>query len=232
MASIPGTTAQTAAGTIGATSGTTTAAAKGTTAATSLSGGALQKLSGNLNDFLKLLMTQLQNQDPTSPTDVDQFTTELVQFAGVEQQIDTNANLTKLIQLTQGTSMLQSSAMVGKQVEVDGDHLSLQGGKAGLRFTSATAQPVKIAVQSAAGTTVREAELTGRAGANDWIWDGKDGGGRTLPDGAYRVAVTGASGTVPFTVLATATAVQRKDDAVKLQAGGLTVDMSAVRSVR
>ena len=232
MASVSGTTAQTAAGTIGTTSGTAAASVKGTTAAASASGGTLQKLSGNFNDFLKLLMTQLQNQDPTSPTDVNQFTSELVQFAGVEQQIDTNANLTKLIQLTQGNSMLQGSAMVGKQVEVDGDHLSLQNGRAGLRFTTAAAQPVKIAVLNATGTTVREAELTGQAGTNGWTWDGKDGDGRALPDGAYAVKVAGASGAVPFSVLATATGVQRKDDAVKLQLGGLTVDMSAVRSVR
>ena len=226
MASVSGTAAQTAAGArIGTASGTAAASATGAT-------GSTQKLSANFNDFLKLLMTQLQNQDPTSPMDVGQFTSELVQFAGVEQQIDTNTNLTKLIQLTQGTSLLQSSAMVGKQVEVDGDHLSLQGGKAGLRFTLAAAQPVKVAVLDAAGATVREAELTGRAGANDWTWDGKDRDGRTLPDGAYGVTMTGASGAVPFTVLATATGVRSKDDSVMLQLGGLAVDASAVRSVR
>lgn len=230
MASVSGTAAQTAADTrSGTASGTAATSAKNTAATAS---GSAQKLSANYNDFLKLLMTQLQNQDPTSPTDVGQFTSELVQFAGVEQQIDTNTNLTKLIQLTQGTSLLQSSAMVGKQVEVDGDHLSLQGGKAGLRFTLAASQPVKVAVLNAAGTTVREAELAGRAGANDWTWDGKDRDGRTLPDGAYGVTMTGASGAVPFTVLATATGVQSKDDSVKLQLGGLAVDTSAVRSVR
>lgn len=228
MASVSGIAAQTAADTRStAASGTTATSAKSTSAT-----GSAQKLSANFNDFLKLLMTQLQNQDPTSPTDVGRFTSELVQFAGVEQQIATNTNLTKLLQLTQSTSVLQGSAMVGKQVEVDGDHLSLQSGKAGLRYTLAAAQPVKIAVLNAAGTTVREVELTGQAGANDWIWDGKDRDGRALPDGAYGVTMTGASGAVPFTSLATATGVQSKDDAVKLQLGGLTVDMSAVRSVR
>lgn len=234
MASVSGTTAQTAAGTIGTTPGTAAASGKAAAAATSktASGGALRTLSGNFDDFLKLLMTQLQNQDPTNPTDVNQFTSELVQFASVEQQIDTNANLTKLIQLTQSGSVLQGSAMVGKQVEVDGDHLSLQNGTAGLRFATATVQPVKIAVLNAAGTTVRHVEMTSQAGTNGWTWDGKDGDGRTVADGAYAVTVTGASGAVPFSVLATATGVQRKDDAMQLQLGGLTVDMSAVRSVR
>ena len=55
---------------------------------------ALTSLSSNFGDFLNLLMTQLQNQDPSSPLDTNQFTTEQVQFSGVEQQINTNASLT------------------------------------------------------------------------------------------------------------------------------------------
>ena len=66
-----------------------------------------------------MLMTQLQNQDPTSPMDTNQFTTELVQFSSVEQQINTNTSLTQLIQLTQAGEVMQASAMTGKQVTVD-----------------------------------------------------------------------------------------------------------------
>src|SRR2546421_564140 len=72
---------------------------------------ALNSLSANFGDFLKLLMTQLRNQDPTSPLDTNQFTTELVQFASVEQQINTNSSLTQLIQLTQAGEVMQGSAM-------------------------------------------------------------------------------------------------------------------------
>ena len=57
-------------------------------------GKALATLSGNFQNFLQMLMTQLKNQDPTSPMDTNQFTTELVQFSSVEQQISTNSNLT------------------------------------------------------------------------------------------------------------------------------------------
>ena len=76
-----------------------------------------------------MLMTQLQNQDPTSPMDTNQFTTELVQFSSVEQQINTNTSLTQLIQLTQAGEMMQASAMTGKQVTVTSDHVPLQNGK-------------------------------------------------------------------------------------------------------
>ena len=75
---------------------------------------ALNSLSANFGDFLKLLMTQLQNQDPTSPLDTNQFTSELVQFSSVEQQINTNTSLTQLIQLTQAGEVMQASSMTGK----------------------------------------------------------------------------------------------------------------------
>ena len=54
-------------------------------------------------------MTQLQHQDPTSPMDTNAFTSQLVQFSSVEQQINTNTSLTKLIEATQGGSVLQAS---------------------------------------------------------------------------------------------------------------------------
>ena len=62
---------------------------------------ALGSLANNFQNFLTLLMTQLKNQDPTSPLDTNQFTSQLVQFTSVEQQINTNRSLGQLINLTQ-----------------------------------------------------------------------------------------------------------------------------------
>ena len=67
---------------------------------------ALTALSSNFGDFLNMLMTQLKNQDPSSPLDSNQFTQELVSFSGVEQQINTNNSLTQLIQLTQAGELM------------------------------------------------------------------------------------------------------------------------------
>jgi flagellar basal-body rod modification protein FlgD len=211
-----------------ATSNTTTAAPAGSTA--------LNSLSANFGDFLKLLMTQLQNQDPTSPLDTNQFTSELVQFSSVEQQINTNTSLTQLIQLTQAGEVMQGSVMTGKQVTVASDHLALQNGKAMIQFSTSTAQPVAIAIYSDTGAKLRDATLTSVKGSNTWTWDGTDASGRTLPDGAYKVAVAGANtnGTVaalPFSVVGTATGVLSQSNGMQLRVGALSVDFSKVQSV-
>ena len=192
----------------------------------------IASLAGNFTDFLKLLMTQLQNQDPTSPMDTNQFTSQLVQFSSVEQQINTNSSLTKLIQATQGAEVLQSTALVGKQVQVVADHIALQGGKGALRFDTAAPQSVSIGIYSDAGTKLRDATVASTSGSNSWTWDGRDSAGNAVRDGAYRAVVAGASGTaLPFTVLGTATGMQRKGDTVTVQLGALQTDFSNVQAV-
>jgi len=228
------------------TSSTSTAAPTSTSTAASTSAGtsaaaqtgsaALGSLSNNFSDFLSLLMTQLQNQDPTSPLDSNQFTSELVQFSSVEQQINTNTDLTQLIQLTQASQVEQSASMVGKPVTVNSTQLSLQNGTAAVNFNTTTAEPVAIAVYNASGVQVRSTTLTSTAGSNTWTWNGQNANGSTLPDGAYKVSVTalgvnGSTAQVPFTVTGIATSVQNNSGTVQLQMGGLTVPFSSVQSV-
>ena len=200
------------------------------------SGGALNSLSSDFSSFLKLLMTQLKNQDPTAPMDANQFTSELVQFSSVEQQINTNTSLTQLIELTQAANVTQSSAILGKQVTVRADQIPLQDGTGQLTFTAPAAENVSIDIQDSAGRTVRQSTVKAAAGSNTWQWDGKTTTGDRLPDGAYTVAVTGgpagATATaVPFTVSGKATALTTQGKGVNLQIGALSVPFSAVRSV-
>jgi flagellar basal-body rod modification protein FlgD len=223
-------------GSITSTTGTAASASSASSAAAQTGSAALNSLSGNFSDFLTLLMTQLQNQDPTSPLDSNQFTSELVQFSSVEQQINTNSDLTQLIQLTQASQVEQSSGMLGKQVTVNSTQLSLQNGSAAVNFNTTTAEPVAIAVTNAAGVQVASATLTSTAGSNTWTWDGKTGNGTQLADGAYTVSVTalgtnGSTSAVPFTVTGTATSVVNNSGTVDLQMGGLTLPFSDVVSV-
>jgi len=207
-----------------------------TPSATGKTGNALSSLTNNYSDFLKLLMTQLQHQDPTSPMDTNQFTSQLVQFSSVEQQINTNSSLTQLIQLTQGGEVLQASSIVGKPVTVASDKITLQEGKGGLQFDTGSAQPVSIGIYSDAGVKLRDAAVTTQPGHNAWTWDGRDSQGNPVPDGAYKTIVTtqsgGAAQEVPFTVSGTATAVQKSGTTLQVALGALKVDLSAVQSVR
>jgi flagellar basal-body rod modification protein FlgD len=197
---------------------------------------ALNSLSSNFGDFLKLLMTQLQNQDPSSPLDTNQFTSELVQFSSVEQQINTNTSLTQLIQLTQAGEVMQGSSMTGKRVTVSSDHVPLQNGQGTIQFTAPAAEPVDIAIYSDNGAKLSDQMMMATKGTNTWTWNGTTSSGSTLPDGSYKVAVTGANadGTtsaLTFSVIGTATGVQNQSNGMQLQLGALSVDFSKVQAV-
>jgi flagellar basal-body rod modification protein FlgD len=202
---------------------------------TSSAAGALQSLSGNYTDFLQMLMTQLQNQDPTSPMNTDTFTTELVQFSSVEQQINTNSSLNQLIQLTQSGEVLQGSALVGHQVSLNSTSLPLQSGTGEVQFTTPSAEPVVISITDSTGNTIAQSTVNAQQGSNTWTWNGKAANGVTEPDGAYNVTVTSGSGTtvtpVPFTVVGTATGVVNNNGSLTLQVGGVTTSMSNINSV-
>lgn len=215
---------------------TSTTASSTSSSSTSSSQNALDSLSNNFQDFLGMLMTQLQNQDPTSPLDTNQFTSELVQFSGVEQQIDTNGALTQLISLTQSGQLLQSSAMVGKTVQVSADQMPLQNGSGSVTFTDSTAGTAEITITNAAGTKLLDTTVSATAGSNTWTWNGQDSKGNTQPDGSYNVTVTGtdSAGTtsaLSFTVSGKVTGVVDNSGTLDVQMGSQTAAFSTVESV-
>jgi flagellar basal-body rod modification protein FlgD len=168
--------------------------------------------------------------------DTNQFTTELVQFSGVEQQINTNGSLTQLIQLTQAGETMQASSMTGKQVTAQSTQIALQNGSGTLNFADSTAGPVAIAITNSSGQQLYATTMTATAGQNTWTWNGTDNAGTQLPDGAYSAAVVAAnaSGTttaLPFTVTGTATGVQSLSSGMQLEIGPLSIPFSAVQSV-
>ena len=196
---------------------------------------ALQSLGSNFNQFLTLLTTQLRNQDPTAPVDSNQFTQELVEFTGVQQSVQTNTNLSQLISLQQGSQVLQSAQVVGHQATVTAGQIALQNGHGELTFNTASAEPVQVAIVNSAGRPVRDVSLTSQAGANAWMWDGRDNSGNKLPDGAYGVAVeagtsSSASG-VPFSVVGTATGLTNGTNGLQLQMGALSVGLASVQAI-
>jgi flagellar basal-body rod modification protein FlgD len=204
------------------------------TAATS--GSALAQLGANFNQFLQLLLTQVQNQDPTDPTNTDQFTTELVQFTGVQEQVNANTSLGQLINLQQSSQVLQSAGLVGKQATVNSNEIALQKGTGEITFTGTAGQPVAISIVDANGNDLRDVTVTAGAGTNTWTWDGTDNNGNAVPDGAYGIAVETQAGTsaptaVPFSVIGTTTGVSTTGTTTQLQLGALSVPLSALQGI-
>jgi flagellar basal-body rod modification protein FlgD len=204
-------------------------------AATPRSAGASTGLGADFNTFLTLLTTQLRNQDPTNAMDPNEMTQQLVQFAGVEQQLRANANLASLISLQQGAQLVGAAPLMGRMVE--SDRLSLQGGQATLRLPPAgEARRVGIGVLDSQGRVIRVEEVNLSGTAQDWVWDGRDAEGVARPDGAYGYALqgvtaTGAAAEVSATILARATAVERRGGEVQLNLGALTVAFDKLRGL-
>jgi flagellar basal-body rod modification protein FlgD len=193
---------------------------------------ALAKLAGNFQDFLSLLTTQLKNQDPTSPMDTNAFTSQLVQFTSVSEQISTNGTLNQILAANLSQQLGQASSLVGSKVSFSGGTLPLQGGAAALNFQSAGAQPVDVSVSDAHGNTVHSETVKAADGNNTWSWDGTGPAGTVLPDGAYTVAVTAAGTAVPFQAIGTVTGAEQANQAVQLQFGGASAPYSQVVSLR
>jgi flagellar basal-body rod modification protein FlgD len=188
----------------------------------------LSQLAGNFNDFLSLLTTQLQNQDPTSPMDTNQFTSELVQFTGVAEQVNTNATLGQLLNASLGQQLAQASSLVGQQVTVSGGTLPLQNQSATVDFQTTAAEPVQITVSDSKGNVVESQQVQATNGSNTWNWNGINSYGQQEPDGAYSVSVTANGASVPFQAAGTVTGAQQSNQAVQLMFGTASVPFSDV----
>jgi flagellar basal-body rod modification protein FlgD len=207
--------------------GTTTTSANVSNSGTAASS-ALTSLAGDFNDFLSLLTTQLQNQDPTSPMDTSQFTSQLVQFTEVAEQISGNSTLTQILGVGQTQQLTQASALVGQQVAFTGGTLPLQNGSAQVDFQTTSAGPVQIAVTNSSGVTVASQTVNAASGPNTWAWNGTNSAGQQLPDGSYNVAVTAGGTTLPFQAVGTVTGAEQVNQVVQLQLGAAVVPFSQV----
>jgi flagellar basal-body rod modification protein FlgD len=174
---------------------TTTAQASQSTQTTGTSLGKA-RLAENFDTFLSLLTTQLKNQDPLSPMDANQFTQQIVQMTGVEQQLLTNDLLQKLVSNTAG-GLDTALGLIGKQVRAVTTDAALTGGKAEWVYKlNSDAADVKVEVLDSRGQVVSATALSDvKAGDHDFTWNGKNALGQTLPDGTYTLRVSAKSAT-------------------------------------
>jgi len=142
------------------------------------------------DEFLKLLVTQLENQNPLEPQDNGEFIAQLAQFSSLEGIDNLNDTMTSFAESSQSNQALEASLLVGRQVQVDTDTGFLQEGE---MFTGAIELPVTsanvvLSVYDDKGALLRSANLGSQpAGTVDFGWDGKDNDGNLLPSGTYRI---------------------------------------------
>jgi flagellar basal-body rod modification protein FlgD len=200
---------------------------------------ASQSLAANFDNFLHLLTTQLQNQDPLAPMDANSFTSQLVQFASVEQAIQSNGKLAELGAAVQSNAMASAMGMLGQDATATTDRIALaRDGDALIGYRlAAPAANVVVSVLDDNGRVVRTAAGGVAAGENQLRWDGTDATGVRLAAGRYTVrvdatAADGAAVGVEQFVTGTVQGIEPEGGGLNLVINGVAVPMSAVRSVR
>ena len=174
-------------------------AATHTTATTPTSSGssttdAINKLSGDFNNFLTLLTTQLKNQDPLSPMDSTQFTQQLVAFTGVEQQINTNAKLDTLIGLDKSGLTTGAASYIGNEIEATSGNIWLPSGGTGTQIGYVLPEGVTaaaMAIYDQTGNVIRSGTVPTQQGHNVVAWDGTNNQGSAQQSGLYSFSIQG-----------------------------------------
>lgn len=150
------------------------------------------------DDFLTLLVAQLQNQDPLDPQDNTEFIAQLAQFSSVEAQTSTNDKLDELIDAQSSSEQSAAFSLLGQEVIVASDSIYLQGDSVELGFSiDEAATGATLTVTNEDGDTVASFTLEDpEEGYNFVSWDGCDNSGNKLAKGTYdiEIEVTDAAG--------------------------------------
>ena len=146
-------------------------------------------LADNFQTFLTLLTTQLQNQNPLDPLDTNQFTQQLVQFAGVEQQLKSNDQLKALIAIEKSAQSTQALIYVGNTVAVDGASQQFNG-SATWNLKAEKNTTAAITITNSAGQTVYSGNFALTDKKASFVWDGKGNDGTQWPAGSYKLTTT------------------------------------------
>ncbi len=159
-------------------------------------------------DFLKLLITQLQYQDPLSPLNNQEFMAELAQFSSLEQLQNVNSNLQTSMLLSQSLNNSSATNLIGKRVISLGNQVYLSGeGGEEITFDLAEDAGVTIEIYDEEGNLIRTLKGGSLPGGRNQIhWDGEDGEGNQLPPGNYSfkvIAVDSESNVVDVTTYST-----------------------------
>lgn len=196
------------------------------------------QLFDDMEAFLFLLTQQLKYQDPLDPMDTSEYTNQLVQYAQVEQSIQTNTYLETIVAQNVNAVATQAVSYIDQYVQVLGNGLPLQDGSAKFSYIlGSNASSCVIAIKDSAGNFVKS--FTGveqDAGRHEMTWDGTDNYGNKLSDGAYFLVVTaldssGSSVEVQTTTYGKVTGVAYDGDTVAIGMGQVSADMNSILAI-
>lgn len=184
-------------------------------------------LASDFNTFLTLLTVQLQNQNPTDPMDTNEFTSQLVQYAEVEQQIETNSTLDSIYSSLSALSINSALGYIGSEVTVSGETAPLTSdGINWIYDLDSEADSVTLTLSDQDGNKVWSGDGTTDEGLNYFTWDGTDSDGNAVDLDNYTLTVTAKDSAgdsidsgVAFT--STVTGIDTSDGDVTLEIGNL-----------
>jgi len=191
------------------------------------------------DEFLKILVAQLGNQDPTKPQDSSQFVAELAQFSSLEAQQNTVSSLNALM-LGQATANQTAAAtFIGKRIEFTGGKVEFDGATAVTASANldAAASKLSVTVTNANGAIVRTLQLGAHgAGGLQIAWDGRDDKGAVVPKGTYGLQpaaydANGKAVSVGLSTSGTVSGVSFQGGVPLLRVGANLIKMSDVTSI-
>lgn len=216
----------------------------GTTTTSSTTSGDADKAKNLKNQFLSILLTQMQHQNPLDPMDTKEFTGQLTQFSSLEQQIDTNSKLDKLLGALNQNSLSAAFTYIGQYVDLDSETTALQGGKAHWTYAlPENAESVTVKITDAKGLTVYEGALQNGTGGSElnkgtynFSIDSADLS-KAMEDGSVlKMSITAKNSddkaiTADIHTTVKVESVQSDDEGTYLQAGGILFEMSDIKKI-
>lgn len=156
-----------------------------------------EEKAGDQTDFMKLMIAQLQNQNPLDPKDGAEFLSQLAQFSQVEGITNLNEKVEDLSSRFSSSQALQATALVGRQVRVETNQsLYTQGSEmTGVAELPASSTNIQMSVTDSSGRLVSQMKLqTSAAGEIPIFWNGINQEGQQVPEGIYHVSVQAEQG--------------------------------------
>lgn len=196
-----------------------------------------QSIAEDFDTFLSLLTTQLRNQNPLDPLDMNQFTQQLVQFTEVEQSVKLNENIEQMVQLSAATAINGAVGYIGKEVTTSGESAQFRNGGASWTVTLGADSPnATFTVKNESGVPVFTQSGPAPGGSNVFSWDGQTDNGTVAPEGTYTLSVVaenGSGGTIEATTAASGIVdgVDMSGDEPVLLVGGWEVRLADVISI-